>query len=361
MPPIELSSAERRQLHEALSAAFWSEGRLNDLLYLGDGLNVTLATVTPQKALSEMVTAIIQWAEGESRTEALVRAAVARTSNLKIKTFAGRYLASAQRQVSDGALEKLTDSAVTYKEPQGWRDRMAAAERRVCAIVIEGKREGSGFLIAPGLVMTNHHVVAECDWKTIKVEFDYRADANGKLTPSRFCSLTAAPLATSPSHDIDKVHPKPAAPPPDHTALDFAILPVDGKPEADAMPHGAPRGVIAAPKAAPRLTVGMPLLILQHPKKLQKTDFDAPDLQPLRFAFDVVLEINENASRVRYKVNSEPGSSGSPCFDPDWNLVALHHAGDPREIEPAEYNEGIPIDSIRANLSDALRAQIFWA
>ena len=360
MPPVDLSSAERRQLHAALSAAFWNEGRLGDLLFLGDGLNVTLAAVTAPKALSEMVTAIIQWAEGESKTEALVRAALTRTTNLKVKAFAGRYLASAQRQVDGTALEKLTDSAVTFKEPQSWRDCMAAAERRVCAIVIDGQREGSGFLVAPGLVMTNYHVVEDCDWTTIKVEFDYRADANGVPTVSRFCSLTAAPIATSPWHPIDKEHPKPAAPPPDHTALDFAILPVDGAPEADVMPDGSKRGVIGPPKAAPRLQAGMPLLILQHPKQL-KTFLETPDLQPLRFAFDVVIEINENASRVRYKVNSEPGSSGSPCFDPDWNLVALHHAGDPREIVPAEYNEGIPIDTIRANLSAALRAQLLWA
>jgi V8-like Glu-specific endopeptidase len=31
---------------------------------------------------------------------------------------------------------------------------------------------------------------------------------------------------------------------------------------------------------------------------------------------------------VRYAVNTEPGTSGSPVFDKDWRLVALHHLGD---------------------------------
>jgi hypothetical protein len=103
----------------------------------------------------------------------------------------------------------------------------------------------------------------------------------------------------------------------------------------------------------------MPLLILQHPKKPDQY-LQTVDLHPLRFAFDVVTEVNENSSRVRYKVNSEPGSSGSPCFDPDWNLVALHHSGDPREIVPAEYNEGIPISSIRRALPDDVRKRLGW-
>jgi V8-like Glu-specific endopeptidase len=47
---------------------------------------------------------------------------------------------------------------------------------------------------------------------------------------------------------------------------------------------------------------------------------------------------------VSYKTNTDGGSSGSPCFDQDWNLVALHHSGDPNyALGP---NEGIPIDAI---------------
>ena len=362
MPSVDLSSAERQQLHAALRSAFWNEGQLNNLLFLGEGLDVTLAEVTPPRPLDDMVTAVIQWAEGSGKTETLVKAAITKNpGNTKLKTFVGRYAASAQRQVNDGALERLTDSAVTFKAPQQWRDRMAQAERRVCCIVVGGQRAGSGFLVASGIVMTNYHVVENCDWKTIQAEFDYRADATGALTPSRLSKLSGAPIATSPWHQIDKTHPKPPAPPPDHTTLDFAILPLADKPEADAMSDGTPRGVIAAPKPSPMLRAGMPLMILQHPKDPKTGYLEAPDLRPLQFAFDDVIEINENASRVRYKVNSEPGSSGSPCFDPDWNLVALHHGGDPRGIRPAEYNEGIPIETIRTHLPADVRTQMKWA
>ena len=58
--------------------------------------------------------------------------------------------------------------------------------------------------------------------------------------------------------------------------------------------------------------------------------------------------MNANRSRVRYSTNTESGSSGSPCFDQNWNLVALHHGGDPNfDVgHRPEFNEGIPVDAI---------------
>jgi hypothetical protein len=88
-----------------------------------------------------------------------------------------------------------------------------------------------------------------------------------------------------------------------------------------------------------------PLLILQH-----------PDSAPLKLALDMsgVLGPNGNGTRVKYSVNTEGGSSGAPCFNTDWQLVALHHSGDPNfdpDHKPA-YNEGIPIGAILALLTE---------
>ena len=70
----------------------------------------------------------------------------------------------------------------------------------------------------------------------------------------------------------------------------------------------------------------------------------------MKLALDTqaIIGVNGNATRVRYRTNTEPGSSGSPCFDANWNLVALHHAGDPN-FTPGynpQYNQGIPIATI---------------
>jgi hypothetical protein len=64
--------------------------------------------------------------------------------------------------------------------------------------------------------------------------------------------------------------------------------------------------------------------------------------------------ISADQRRVRYRTNTLPGSSGSPCFNDDWELVALHHGSERREN--TTYNEGIPLAAIleRAEVRKAL-------
>ena len=83
---------------------------------------------------------------------------------------------------------------------------------------------------------------------------------------------------------------------------------------------------------------------VQHP---------AGDPVQLAIEMDGVIAINENGTRVRYRTNTLGGSSGSPCFDLDLDLVALHHAGDPnfQAGHRPDYNEGVPIVPIRDRLN----------
>ena len=60
---------------------------------------------------------------------------------------------------------------------------------------------------------------------------------------------------------------------------------------------------------------------------------------------EAVLGVNQAGTRVRYRTTTEPGSSGSPCFGPDWQWIALHHAAD--GAFPAAFNEGIPVAALR--------------
>ena len=74
---------------------------------------------------------------------------------------------------------------------------------------------------------------------------------------------------------------------------------------------------------------------------------------------DLSFSINDNkvldfeAPMFHYRAPTEPGSSGSPVFDDEWNLVGLHHRGldkMPRLNDQEGYyeaNEGIWIRSIR--------------
>jgi V8-like Glu-specific endopeptidase len=78
-------------------------------------------------------------------------------------------------------------------------------------------------------------------------------------------------------------------------------------------------------------------------------------------AFDEFRELNAGGTRVTYKTNTQEGSSGSPCFDEDWQLVALHHSGDPRMKQAAEFNEGIPLAAIRARMAKEVSARLGWS
>ena len=96
------------------------------------------------------------------------------------------------------------------------------------------------------------------------------------------------------------------------------------------------RGCVAIPAKVPALTKDSLLFILQHP---------AGD--PLKLDVDAVVETL--GRRVRYKVNTLGGSSGSPCFDVNFQLAAIHHLGDPNYVplfNPAKYNQGIPLQAI---------------
>jgi hypothetical protein len=119
-----------------------------------------------------------------------------------------------------------------------------------------------------------------------------------------------------------------------------------------ASPHPQPgkatkRGWVRIPDKGKALafTSPMALLIAQH-----------PDGAPLKMAMDTSaidktlqppLWLNGAGTRVRYATRTEGGSSGSPCFDFDWNLIALHHYGDPAQGHPPTYNQGVPIGLIR--------------
>jgi hypothetical protein len=40
---------------------------------------------------------------------------------------------------------------------------------------------------------------------------------------------------------------------------------------------------------------------------------------------------------IRYETDTQPGSSGSPVFNDQWQLAALHHSGVPDEARPGVY------------------------
>ena len=162
-------------------------------------------------------------------------------------------------------------------------------------------------------------------------------------------------VAARPPSAVDSLpDPGDMLPAPDE--LDFALLRVEGSPgeqaagRADGLADTPERGWVRQ-VAADGFAPGDPLFLLQHPEGA-----------PLKLAFGPSDGPNANGTRLRHQVNTEPGSSGSPCLNAKLELVALHHAGDPN-FDPAHkpaYNSAIPVAAIRAWLADAgVEADVF--
>ncbi|MCE6949833.1 serine protease [Cereibacter sphaeroides] len=216
-----------------------------------------------------------------------------------------------------------------------WIDRLAAIRRRVCRIEIERRAAGTAFLVGPSAVLTNWHVVEKAEAAGVlpaaQCRFDYVMRADGTREAGRVVALAADPLACHAAYGPAEVTDHPDQPLPEPGQLDFALLRL-------AEPAGAERGWLALPAAAVALAADAPLLIVQH-----------PDGAPMKLALDTqsVIGPNGNGTRMRYRTNTENGSSGSPVFTMDWDPALLHHYGDPT-WGAARFNQGVPLDRIRA-------------
>jgi V8-like Glu-specific endopeptidase len=166
-----------------------------------------------------------------------------------------------------------------------------AAAAAVCKLIVFGsdgvERWGSGFLVAPDLVLSNHHVLFERDGDgpavgVVEAIFRYE---EGRP------AVTIAGLAPTIRGDraFDWAAIRLAAPPP---------------PGCEPMKLGTTRPV----------SVGDPTFIVQHPGGGPKQV--GLYRNEIRYVDDRV---------VQYLTETRPGSSGSPVCNTRWEVIALHH------------------------------------
>jgi hypothetical protein len=267
---------------------------------------------------------------------------------------AGAAIPGAPERATAAGLEALVRSRLKIVDMGVWRDGMAQVEGRICRIELDGNALGTGFLVGPDLVLTNYHVMeraieGKAPAAMVGCRFDYKLLAGGSRSEGIVVGLHGSDWCI----DSSRYSPAEGDDDPDRELptvdeLDYALVrlvrtagnePIDRK----AGPGAPPRGWIEFPATQPPLEAAMPLVIAQH-----------PDGSPLKLALDTqgVISVNSNGTRVRYATNTTNGSSGSPCFNMDWALVALHHMGDPAwGGRTPKFNQGIPINVIRQRLS----------
>ena len=351
---------------EAILGAY-SEDDLR--ITLRETMDVKFDNVVKPGSLTTRVFDLLEWAEQHGREAELIRATAAtRPRNTKLQEVYAQYgLAVPVELMRAGAVgtagqtgfEKTVRDHIPFADISLWREKIAAIEGRVCQITFRGAAQGTGFLVGPQVVLTNYHVMeavltGQRPAAEVECVFDFKklADGSTSRTPVAlhvtdwnvdFSQYTAGEKAGNPDQGV-----------PTTDELDYALVrladPVGAKPWATNPGGGAAnRGWVSLPAAPPDLTSPMGLIIAQHPNGWpMKLGIDTTAINK---AVQPPMWLNANGTRVRYATNTEGGSSGSPVFDLNWHLIALHHYGDPAQGHPAEWNQGVPIGLIRDRLA----------
>ena len=159
---------------------------------------------------------------------------------------------------------------------------------------------GTGFLIAPGVLLTNNHVLASESIASLsRVQFNYEERDGGVLVePVEFQLRPDLFFLTN-------------------IALDYTFVGV-----ADTNDQGAVLGrfgFVPLIESEGKIAVTEPMNIIQHPSGERK-----------RLALRKNALLDVLADFVHYEADTSPGSSGSPVFSDLWEVVALHHSGVPK-------------------------------
>jgi Trypsin-like peptidase domain len=258
------------------------------------------------------------------------------------------------RPLATPGLEKTINAAAGFADPAVFRLRLAEAEVRTARIDIGGKPKGTGFLVADDLLITNWHVV-EGGFTAAVARFDHSiltSPGNGGGRPVPFAQDW---LVAHSAHHRGPVETASGGPP--EGTWDFAVVrlaegvgaqAIGPDPDAGEVDR---RGCYTLDGSPYLFEEAEPILIVGH-----------PDGRPVQLSYASPAQVKETQSRnrVRYQTNTEAGSSGSPVFNRDWRVVALHQAGGPTSVPGefnlphGEFNQGIPISGIVAQLTEQL-------
>lgn len=207
-----------------------------------------------------------------------------------------------------------------------------------CVTDTNGRRLGTGFLVAAGslglgpdtelVFVTNSHVISDTVKDAIPsanawVTFELESAAKGKPVSHKVMPQV---LFTSPPGD------------PGITAqdrLDVTVVKLESWPDGGL--------ALRTNDSLPTPSRKTKVFVVGHP---------SGDALQLSLHDSELLDVCDHDRLLHYRTPTEPGSSGSPVFNTNWEVVALHHAGSsamPRLRGKGQYeaNEGISIRSIR--------------
>jgi V8-like Glu-specific endopeptidase len=201
--------------------------------------------------------------------------------------------------------------------------RAARAVVHIALPTSRGNIHGTGFMIAPALLMTNNHVLADAEQAAkARFRFNYELNIDGRLDEQNIRIAAFKPGGIFYTN-------KP---------LDFTIVELEGAP---------PDFIPLTLRPTPICQVDDRVNIIQHPAGEAKQI----SMQNNRVQY-------ADSAVVQYTTTTLPGSSGSPVMDDDFQVVAIHHSGgnllEPGTDRRYNRNAGTAIKAVLDDLRAAL-------
>lgn len=321
-PRSRLSAQVRGDLAAALASTFPSYDALRSLLR--QGLDQSFdSIVAPGLPLRSAALSVVETAYDQGWLDLLITSALeAAPASVPLAEAAGHVGLSSL--VPDGSGAKTATTRGLEPGADLWAGQLAATARQVCRVEAGSSLLGTGCLVGADLVLTAYHVV-EPLW-------------HGSVSPSgitvRFDLTTGPREQIVTAGTVFRVGEAVCR----GSDLDYALLRVHGSPGIQ--PIGGPTGSGGTlrrwidPSDPPDIELGSPLVIVSY----------AYERAAARVGQGPVTGLSEDS--VSYAINTEPGSSGAPCFTQDLRLVALNTHSDPRRSA----NVGVLVSAVLRDL-----------
>jgi len=345
---MNLSGAELKKLVNAIISAYPTKEDLAMMVQLELGEN--LEAIAGGTNLTHLVFNLVtKWAIPRGRiSHLIIEAYKTNSGNPELRQFYESMIIN-QRVIVDSATERPdfgpdinwrgeTDEIQlqSWLKPEldywdvGFLKGAIAQSSSVCRLEIPSRNiMATGVLITANKVLTNYHVLKSSEEDNLEnnalnaiLKFGCLTSDNGLETQGKSFQLDRQNpiLCFSKTED-----------------LDYVLLQVEEKitQTTDIKPARWNSDKLPIEK--------MGISVLQHPEG---------DSMKLSISQDGITGVYQNSGLVQYVNKTAVGSSGSPCFDENWYLVALHHAQKAKAF--GSIREGILFAAIYQEIKDFL-------
>lgn len=325
-PRYDWTKPEAVELHEVLVRAYPTVRRAEHHLAKS---GVDPSQIGTEQPIRSMWQQALDVAAAAGRTRAIVKLARGDVSVAAYHPTLDRLLGPQPRPTESVAAasailpwtgnELVTGVQETFLEMSFLHEglRVAAAVVRLLTQTRTGESySATGFLIAPDVVLTNHHVLYDDDGRPAeKVDIWFNYELDGARRPRE---------VEHHEGDVKSIL--------GDVALDWAVI-----------------------RTRSCMKSTYPIFDLRPSRPVRKDDFVFIIQHPQGRMKQIGLlhnqVVNVTDTHVQYLTDTLPGSSGAPVCNEHWQVVALHHRGLRGDgSETFHKNQGIRVDRVREGL-----------